>query len=161
MVQMTHTFKTSLEQPVTMLATFRIGKAWYGLNALLIQEVVRMQACTPVYSAASYVKGILNLRGKIMTVLDLSARLGMGKISDAANKPILVIPYQNEQIGLLIDAIEDVIEINPDELEPLPNNVNAALLPYLKAVYRQSGRLITLLDPAHVVIGESETAHSS
>lgn len=144
-------FKIATDAPPRMLASFRLDDAWYGLDALLIQEVVRLRDCTPVPSAAHFVTGILNLRGKIVTVLDLKARLGLPPADAIHLKPILVIPFRSEQVGLLIDEIDDVIEIDPSRLEALPANVEERFRPFFRAVHRCEDRLITVLDPLPII----------
>lgn len=144
---MNRLFKADVEQPPSMIALFRMQESWYGIDTLVIQEVVHLRESTPVESALHYIRGILNLRGKIVTVLDLAARIGLGEIQKPEGKPIIIIPYAKEQIGLLVDEIDDVITIDSSKLDRLPAHIPADHLRYFRAVHREKDRLVTVLRP--------------
>lgn len=153
---MNELFKASTEDPLEIIATFRMGEAWYGFNARLIQEVIRLDEVTAVTGASDFIVGIINLRGKIVTVLDLAGRLGLPPCADPSRKPVLIVPFQQEWVGILVDEIDDVIYIDPDALESLPSNVDKRLQPHFTAVHRKDDSLVTILNPLSVLRMDSE-----
>ena len=146
----------SASKPIEMLATFNLNGVAYGLNSLLLKEVIRLERYTPVHRADPFVVGIINLRGKIVTVIDLAARLDISRIEEANNRPILIVPYKQEQIGLLVDEIEDVVHISEDQVQPIPSNIERKLAAYMQGVARVGERLVTILDPHAILADETE-----
>lgn len=143
---------------IEMLATFSLNGVAYGMNSLLLKEVIRLNRYTPVYRADSFVVGIINLRGKIVTVIDLAARLGISKIEVPQKRPILIIPFQQEQIGLLVDDIDDVVHISQNQIQPVPSNIDRKLAAYLEGIARVKDRLVTILNPRTILEEDAEPA---
>lgn len=158
---MNELFKVSGNEAVEMLATFRLNGVAYGLNSLLLQEVIRLRQFTPVHRAESYIIGIINLRGKIVTVIDLAARLGIGQVENPDGHPILVIPFQQEQVGLLVDEIDDVVPIEPDSLQPVPSNIDRSLAANFESVVRVKDQVVTILNPRPILQEEGDAYPSA
>lgn len=135
----------SRSEKTEILATFRLGEAWYGLDAMRIQEIILRVDCTPIHSAPPYVLGIINLRGKIVTVFDLARRIGLGSVNRATSNRILVVPWEEESIGLLVEAVGDVVYPQAESIQPPPANVSAERARYYAGVYRSGGHLYTIL----------------
>ena len=146
----------SARKPIEMLATFSLNGVAYGLNSLLLKEVIRLQRYTPVHRADPFIVGIINLRGKIVTVIDLAGRLGIHRIEEADNRPILIVPYEQEHIGLLVDAMDDVVHIHEDQVQPIPSNIDRKLAVYMQGVIRVGERLVTILNPHAILADEAE-----
>lgn len=140
-------------QPIKMLATFTLNGVAYGLNSLLLKEIIRLQRYTPVHRADAFVVGIINLRGKIVTVIDLAARLGIGRIREVKGRPILIVPYEQEHVGLLVDEIDDVVHLTEDQMQPVPSNIDRKLAVNMHGVARVKERLVTILNP-HTILAE-------
>jgi purine-binding chemotaxis protein CheW len=134
-----------------LVATFLLGKAAFGIGAAQVQEVVRLGDITPVHHAPPYVVGIRNLRGKIVTVIDLRARLDMGIVDGGAESRILIVDWQGEPIGLMVDSIADTISVNPADIMPPPPNVHGIQSRHLTGVCRSGERLVALLDHGAVL----------
>jgi len=148
-------------QPATddtlLVATFLLGNAAFGIGAAQVQEVVRMGEITPVHHAPPYVVGIRNLRGRIVTVIDLRARLNLGVAEAGGDSRILIVDWQGEPIGLLVDSIADTISVNVADITPPPPNVHGIQSRNLRGVCRSSERLVALLDPSPVLHVEDRT----
>jgi purine-binding chemotaxis protein CheW len=134
-----------------LVATFLLGNAAFGIGAAQVQEVVRLGDITPVHQAPPYVVGIRNLRGKIVTVIDLRVRLDMGSVDAGANSRILIVDWQGEPVGLLVDSIADTISLNPADIVPPPPNLHGVQSRNLGGVYRSGERLVALLDHGAVL----------
>jgi purine-binding chemotaxis protein CheW len=140
-----------------LLATFFVREALCALDAGGIQEVIRLGPFTPVRHAPAAVAGIVNLRGKIVTVLDLGLRVGFPPIVPAAQSRIFIMEDRNEFIGLLVDSVDEVVEIDPAQLQPPPANISPRQARFLKGICRTGSRVITLLDTS-AVLGDCDAS---
>ena len=140
-------------QQTILLATFFLRDALCALDAAGIQEVIRVGPITPVRHAPASVAGIVNLRGKIVTVLDLGLRLGLPKAQPGPDSRIFILEDGNEFIGLLVDRVDEVVETDPKLLQPPPANVSANQARFLKGICRSGNLVITVLDAA-IILGE-------
>ena len=134
-----------------LVATFLVGKTTFGLDTVRVQEVVRVGDITPVHHAPPYVMGLRNLRGRIVTVVDLRVRLELNATDLGAESRILIVDWQGEPVGLLVDRVADTIGVNPDEIEPPPPNLDGVQGRNLRGVCRNSAGLVALLDLAPVL----------
>jgi purine-binding chemotaxis protein CheW len=137
------------------LATFYIGEALCGMDILKVQEINKLMNRTKVPQAPSYVTGILNLRGQIVTVIDLGKKLGLEskKLNESARN--IIVNSDNEYVGLLVSRISDVIEADWEKVEKPPANIGGVQGVYFKGVYKTKDRLIGILDVDRVLAEEN------
>ena len=137
---------------VVDLATFYVGEALCGMDILKIQEINKLLDMTPVPHAPEYVKGILNLRGQIVTVIDLCRKLGLPeiRINQAENRNIIV-NSENEYVGLLVERISDVVRADWDEVQAPPANIGGVQGKYFEGVYKTDNSLIGILNAEEVL----------
>lgn len=154
-------FRVDPSTPPEMVATFRNGGRPYAIQALLIQEIVRQDTFAPVDNADDYIVGILNLRGKIVTVIDLGCRLGEEPATETEGKSVLVIPYAEEHLGLLVDEMDDVVSIDPHKIGPVPSNVDPAAAQYFQGIIKMEEEMVTILEPTTILLPEAESAEKS
>jgi purine-binding chemotaxis protein CheW len=125
---------------------FRIGNETFGVRIASVREIVRVPEITSVPSAPNTVEGVINLRGKIIPVMDLRKRFGHVDIQPDKKNRILVVELQNKLIGLIVNAASEVLKIPPSEIEA-PGSVFAeGESSYVTGVGKLKGRLIILLD---------------
>jgi purine-binding chemotaxis protein CheW len=129
-----------------LLVVFGLGDVWYGLEASQVQEVILVEDNTVVYHAPPYVRGIINLRGKIVTVLDIETKLGLTPHPVGVNSRILIVAWKNEQVGLLVEVVAEVINLRKEQIEPVPLNISDGLSDFLSGVCSHADRLIGILD---------------
>ena len=134
-----------------LLATFFVREALCAMDAAGIQEVIRLGPLTPVRHSPPEVAGIVNLRGKIVTILDLGLRLGLRQVVPSGDSRIFIIEDRNEFVGLLVDRVDEVVEVERDQWQAPPANVLCGLARFFQGVYRTRGRVITVLDPASIL----------
>ena len=136
------------------LATFYIGDALCGMDILKVQEINKLMDMTKVPQSPGYVTGILNLRGQIVTVIDLGKKLGLGgnEFSDSTRN--IIVNADNEYIGLLVSRISDVVEAEWDKVEKPPANIGGVQGVYFKGVFKTKDRLIGILDVDRVLSEE-------
>jgi purine-binding chemotaxis protein CheW len=154
---------TSISNPETaedlLIATFQLGgdDGLFGIDATVIQEVVMVGEMTPVRHAPDYVAGIRNLRGRIITVVDLCVRLGLGAVVIGPDSRILIADWKGEPVGLLVDRVSDAIAMEPGELQQAPPNLHGVQMQKALGVFRCGERLAALLDLA-AVLGTDDRA---
>jgi purine-binding chemotaxis protein CheW len=134
-----------------LVSTFCLGDAIYALDTALVEEVVRLRRTTRVPHAPSYVLGIMNLRGKIVTVLDLGQILQLGATKANEESRLYIVRDGDGIAGLLVDRAADVIELDGHAMEPLPSSVRELQGRYFRGMARAGGRLIAVLDAAAVL----------
>ena len=135
----------------TELATFYVGKALCGIDILNIQEINKHFEVTTVPQAAEYVVGVLNLRGRIVTILDLGKKLGLSQIEKDKNNRNIIVRSQDEHIGLMVDSISDVVTADTDRIESSPSNINGLKGKFFQGVLKTETSLIGILDIEEVL----------
>lgn len=142
-----------------LVCTFVLGNdGLFGLDATLIQEVVMKADITPVRHAPEFVAGIRNLRGRIITVIDLCVRLGLGAVNRGPESRILIADWGGEPIGLLVDRVADAVAVEGGALERPPSNLQGVQMQKLRGVFRTGDRLAALLDLASVLESDERVA---
>ncbi len=136
----------SCNEDTLLVSVFHLGNAMFGIPAAQIQEVVQMGSVTPVHHAPLFIVGIRNLRGKIVTVVDLGILLQLGGAIRSANSRILIVDCDGELVGLLVDRVDDTIFLRPEDMSPAPSHLGALHESALRGVYRCAEGLVTLLD---------------
>ncbi len=136
-----------------LLATFLVRGGLYALDAACVQEVIRLGSVTQVPYAPVEVLGIVNLRGRIVTIVDLGLRLGFPRAVIGPDSRVFIIEDRGEFIGLLIDCVDDVMEVERDQCQRPPANVNRAQARFFQGVCSTGGRVITVLH-AGALLGE-------
>jgi purine-binding chemotaxis protein CheW len=125
---------------------FRIGDETYGVRIGAVREIVRVPEITTVPSAPDLIEGVINLRGKIIPVMDLRKRFGQTEIQHDKRNRILVVELDTKLLGLIVNSASEVLKIPPSDIEP-PSSVFAdGESGYVVGVGKLRGRLIILLD---------------
>lgn len=125
---------------------FRIGNETFGVRIGAVREIVRVPEITAVPNAPETIEGVINLRGKIIPVMDLRKRFGNASVEPDKRNRILVVELEKKLLGLIVNSASEVIKIPPSEIEP-PGNVFAeGESNYVTGVGKLNGRLIILLD---------------
>ena len=127
------------------VVTFRVGSEDYGLHIMRVQEIIRVVETVKVPKAPVYVEGVINLRGKIIPIIDLRKRMmkAVTCYSDASR--IIVVDTSGRLAGLVVDAVIDVVMLNSEDVEPCPSIDDSKRSEYIMGVGRQGDRLITVL----------------
>jgi purine-binding chemotaxis protein CheW len=129
-----------------LLVTFVVAGAHYGLDTTHVQETVSVGKVTPVHRAPPYVHGVMNLRGKIVTVVNLGLKIGERRSLVSAASHVVIVSWFAERVGLLVDGISDVIPVDRTRIEAAPTNVGEIQGRFLEGLYRDGERLVAVLD---------------
>jgi purine-binding chemotaxis protein CheW len=125
---------------------FRIGRETFGLPISMVREIVRVPEVTSVPNAPEYIEGVINLRGRIIPVVDLRKRFGEKAIEANKKNRIVVVELEGRTIGLMVHAASEVLKIPPSEIEAPHNVFQEGELDYITGVGKLNGRLVILLD---------------
>jgi purine-binding chemotaxis protein CheW len=134
---------------VLQLVSFLIGQEQFGVDILLVQEIIRMTPITPIPNAPGFIEGVINLRGHIIPVIDLRTRLHLPSLAKEhkENTRILIINLQDRVTGYIVDSVSKVLKISAQTIEPPPEIVVAGLKSqYIHGVCKLEDRLLILLD---------------
>ncbi|MGD7034479.1 chemotaxis protein CheW [Methylotuvimicrobium buryatense] len=139
-------FDTKQNNPVMQWVTFRLGDEKYGINVMQVQEVLRVAEIAPVPGAPSYVLGIINLRGNVVTVIDTRNRFGLMSKETDDNSRIVIIETESHIIGILVDSVAEVVELRSSDIETAPNVGNEDTSRYIQGVTSRDNELLILVD---------------
>lgn len=126
--------------------TFRLDNEVYGVNVMQVQEVLRVSDIAPVPGAPGYVMGIINLRGRVVTIIDTRMRFGLAprEIDDATR--IVIIETAGQTVGIVVDSVSEVIDVYSDQIETAPNVGNDESARYIEGVVSRQDELLILID---------------
>lgn len=146
-VNQAHTaMKTEQHAMLLHLVTFQLGREEYGIEIASVQEIIRATDVTPVPGAPVHVRGVINLRGKIIPVVDLRTRFSLPNCEESEAQRIVVVELGTKRLGMLVDSVSQVIRIPADIVEEMPEEAVAASENYIKGVGKLDNRLIIILD---------------
>jgi purine-binding chemotaxis protein CheW len=126
--------------------TFSLGDLFFGIEVLKVQEVIRAQAMTRVPLAPRAIRGLINLRGQIVTAIDLRERLGLPALADGQDSMNVVVRTDEGAVSLLVDEIGDVLEADAAAYEDPPATLAAQSRELIRGVYKLPERLLLVLD---------------
>ena len=131
---------------ILQLVTFMIGNEEFAVDILYVQEINRMISITRVPNSPDYVEGVINLRGRVIPVVDMRLKLGIEKKSFDHNTRIVVVDVNSTVLGFIVDAVKEVLRIPAEVIEIPPELISGVNKDYIKAVGKLEDRLIILID---------------
>ncbi|MCB2214683.1 chemotaxis protein CheW [Desulfofustis glycolicus] len=138
--------KTDSVKRMVELATFYVGDALCGMDILKIQEINKLTQMTKVPQAPEYVIGILNLRGQIVTIIDLGKKIGLGETEINQDSRNIIVNDSSGHVGLLVRQISDVVSADMERRESAPANMHGIQGDFFTGVYKTEQTLIGILD---------------
>jgi len=141
--------------------TFRLDYEIYGINVMSVQEVLRVTDIAPVPGAPSYVIGIINLRGNVVTVIDTRMRFGLQSKEMDDSTRIVIIEAENQTVGIVVDNVSEVVDIYANEIETAPNVGNDDTAKYIEGVVSRNDELLILVDLNRLLSDEEWSEVSS
>ena len=145
-------------EELLQLVSFKIGEEEFGVDILQVQEINRMLDVTRVPNAPEFVDGVINLRGKVIPIINLRRRFGMQRKEKDKNTRIVVVELTGKIVGFVVDAVQEVLRIPRSVTEPPPTLVGAVKAEYITAVGKLEDRLLILLDLEKVLTEEQTKA---
>lgn len=139
--------KTPDEASEMQFVSFLLGEEEFGADILMVQEIIRMQSITRVPNAPHFVEGVINLRGKVIPIVDLRKRLHVEGNADRKKMRIIVVEVGGNMTGFIVDAVSQVLRIPKNTIEPPPSIVVAGIdSEYITGVSKLGEKLLILLD---------------
>ncbi|VTR96255.1 chemotaxis protein : Chemotaxis signal transduction protein CheW OS=Candidatus Nitrospira defluvii GN=cheW PE=4 SV=1: CheW [Gemmata massiliana] len=137
---------------------FRLGEEEYGLEILRVQEIKGYSKITPLPNTPHEIKGVMNLRGAVVPIIDLRTRLGMREAEYTVFTVIIVVTVGTKIVGLVVDAVSDVLNVEPEMVVPAPDLGAGVDVSFLTGIARTGDRLVSLLNIDRLVGNASEPA---
>ena len=136
---------------IHQLVSFHVGTEEFAIDILGVQEIIRMVELTPVPNAPHYVEGVINLRGKVIPILDLRARFGLPSGDRTKETRIIVVDISHTILGFIVDSVQEVLRLPEDLIEPPPTTGRGGSAEFHKGIGRVEGRILILLDMSQLI----------
>jgi purine-binding chemotaxis protein CheW len=141
---------------LNQLISFEVGDEEYGLEILRVKEVIRIREITRLPKAPRFVKGIINLRGDVIPIIDLRDRFGLEHKEYTVMTRVIVVDVEGKLVGMVVDAASQVVRIPSDQIEPPPPIVGGISAEYIKGVGKLDDRLVILLNIDRILTVEEK-----
>lgn len=139
------------------LIAFRIGEQEFCVDIMNVREIRGWTPATPLPRSPSYMKGVINLRGIVLPIIDLGSRFGLETTEPTARHVIMVAHIGKRLVGLLVDAVSDIVQLTDSTIQPTPDVASDHVKTFVKGIFAvEGGRMISLIDLEHVLPAESE-----
>jgi purine-binding chemotaxis protein CheW len=140
------------------LIAFRVGRQEFCINVMMVREIRGWTAATTLPRAPRYVRGVINLRGAVLPIVDLAVRLGLPATEPTARNVIIVVQIGQQQIGLLVDAVSDILTASSSNIQPSPDVSSDLVKNFVKGLLPVDGRMISLIALDNALPRELEAA---
>jgi purine-binding chemotaxis protein CheW len=137
---------TGAANEVRQYLTFTLHDEEYAIDILKVQEIKGMSKITPIPNSPSYVRGVMNLRGTVVPIMDLRARFSMPEVEATHFTVIIVVNVGNKVVGLVVDTVSDVLNIASNDVEPTPELAGSLDTSFITGLAKSEQKLITLLN---------------
>ena len=127
------------------LISFRIGSQEFCVDIMSVREIRGWTPATPLPHSPGFVRGVINLRGAVLSIVDLAARLGLKETEPSARHVIIVAQVGNQVVGLLVDAVSDILTVTGDSIQPTPDVASDMARSFVRGVLAIDGRMISLI----------------
>ncbi|GAD59185.1 chemotaxis protein CheW [Brevundimonas sp. BAL450] len=138
------------------LIAFRIGEQEFCVDIMAVREIRGWTPATPLPRTPGYMKGVINLRGAVLPIIDLSGRFGLGVTEPNARHVIMVVHIRDRTIGLLVDAVSDILQLTDDQVQPTPDVAADEVKAFVKGIFAIDGRMISLIALDRILPTEPE-----
>lgn len=143
---------------LVQIVVFGIGNELYGVGIDAVHEIIKVPEITAVPDAPAFLEGMINLRGRILPVIDLRRRLRLPEAARTKHTRVLVTESGGRSVGLLVDSVSEVLKVPPEALEPPPEMITSVGVEYITSVAKLEHRLVILLDLPRVLQVEAYAA---
>ncbi len=133
------------------LIAFRIGEQEFCVDIMSVREIRGWTPATPLPRAPGYMKGVINLRGAVLPIIDLGARFGLATSEPTARHVIMVAHVGGRMVGLLVDAVSDIIQLTDEAVQPTPDIASEQVKSFVKGLFALDGRMISLIELDRII----------
>lgn len=133
------------------LIAFRIGEQEFCVDIMAVREIRGWTPATPLPRAPGYMKGVINLRGAVLPIIDLGARFGLRTSEPSERHVIMVAHVGGRMVGLLVDAVSDIIQLTDEAVQPTPDVASEQVKAFVKGIFAIDGRMISLIELDRII----------
>ncbi len=145
-----------MEGDLSQLISFEVGEEEYGLDILRVKEVIRIREITRLPRAPSFVKGIINLRGDVIPIIDLRDKFGLEHREYTSTTRVIVVDVEGRLVGMVVDEASQVVRIPADQIDPPPPIAGGLSTEYIKGVGKLDEKLVILLNIDRILTREEK-----
>ena len=146
----------TVEDPLVQWVTFVLHNETYGIEVLHVQEVLKINEITPVPGSPDFVLGVINLRGNVVTVVDIRKRFGLPPLKASESSRIIIIESGEQVVGILVDRVTEVVHLQVSEIERVPNMRSEDQARYIQGVSNTDEGLLILIDVDRLIANEDQ-----
>jgi purine-binding chemotaxis protein CheW len=139
-----HTTSAGKNEPQEFIA-FHIGNQTYCIDIMAVREIRGWTPATPLPHAPGFVRGVINLRGAVLPVVDLAARLGLPPSEPTARHAVIVVQFSGQVVGFLVDSVSNIITIAPEEIQPTPEVASESVKAFIRGIIAADKQMISVL----------------
>lgn len=154
----------AVSRPTTRFLAFGLGGEAYAMDIRFVREVIHFEALTQVPLMPPFVRGVINLRGAVLPVVDLSVRFSRPETEASRRTCVVILELAREGrplvLGVMVDSVSEVLELAADEIEPAPSFGEDPRAAFIQGVGKLGGKFVVLLDVMHLLSGEEASALS-
>lgn len=141
---------------------FRLGDEDYAFDISRVMEIQSFGAITGVHRSAPYIEGVMNLRGKLVTVVNLRKRFGMAPMPSQESAKIIIVDAPDAPVGFIVDEVAEVVRASPESIEDTPTYVAQSIeSEYVLGIIKRGDRLVTLVDPVKILTLSTDAGSST
>lgn len=133
---------------------FKLADETYGIRIECVSEIIRMQTITKIPKSLDFVEGVINLRGRIIPIIDLKKQFNLGDVTRSKDTRIIVVEMKQEIVGMVVDEVSEVLSLSHDSIEPPSNMVSRVNMEFIQGIGKWDERLIILLDTEKILIDQ-------
>lgn len=149
-----------IEEEHERFVTFQIANETFGVNALKVYEIIGMIEITHVPQSLYAIKGVINLRGTVVPVIDMRMKFGMGESEYSSTSVILVVELKERLIGMVVDSVSEVVEIPVASINDSPHYSSNVDADFIKSIGRLDDLLIIILDVDRILLSSEEQSNN-
>ena len=146
--------RTGKEDNASEFLTFRLGEEEYGIEILKVQEIRGYEMVTAIANAPAFIKGVVNLRGTIVPIVDMRIKFGLGKVEYNQFTVVIILNVSGRIVGIVVDSVSDVAILNADQIRPAPDLGSALNTAYITGLGTVDNRMIILVDIERLMSSE-------
>lgn len=145
---------------LSQIVSFRLAREEYGVDIMHVQEIILIGQVTEMPQVPDYVRGLINLRGHVIPIIDLRVRFGLEVSEQTENSRIIVLNVNKKTFGIVVDEVDEVLRINSDQIEPAPPGIAGIGQQYVSGLVKFENKLLILLRIDQVMTDEEALSNS-
>ncbi|MBX3118886.1 MAG: purine-binding chemotaxis protein CheW [Fimbriimonadaceae bacterium] len=128
------------------MVVFQLDTELFSIDIFRVNEIIRLREITPIPGTDAHIRGLVNLRGKTIPVVDLRVRFGMPEFEEKNSTRIIVVEMESGNVGIIVDAVREVFTVQPEQVENTPALISTVDMEFVRGVAKHSDHLVTLLN---------------